>query len=303
MKNIVAIKIGLYAVFAIGLITFGTLFFGAYNAPHKPATNAATAPVQASGSGDSTDEKKTDDTQVNAQVVPHPHFMGYLSLTIAFGIGLGVLAAKDISDLIGTHGVDFVFNDDGVGQKDPDYEEAEQAAMKGNPLEAVQLLRDYLNKHPRRIYAALRIADLYESNLNNPRAASLEYEEILKQKLPAERWGWAAIHLANLYSGKLNETDKAVAILHRIVKEYGQTAAAKKARERLGISADEPVNAGPKLPSGFTARDKGERFNHNEPASVSLESSGETATEIEEESVDSTPAPSNLPPGFRPRNG
>lgn len=299
MKNFVAIKIGLYVMFAIGLITFGVLFLHAYNAPETPVAPA----VQAASGGDSTDEKKNEDSQIATPVAARPHFMGYLSLTIAFGIGLGVLAAKDISDLIAVQGVDFVFNDDGAGQKDPDYEEAEQAAMKGNHLEAVQLLRDYLNKHPRRQYAALRIADLYETNLNNPRAASLEYEELLKKKLPAERWGWAAIHLANLYSGKLNESDKAVAILHRIVKEYGQTAAAKKARERLGISDDDAANAGPKLPSGFTARDKDERFNHHEPASASMELNGDTAAETETESVDPAPAPSNLPPGFRPRTG
>ena len=105
-----------------------------------------------------------------------PTAIFHLSLTIAFGIGLGVLVAKDVSSIMGTQGVDFVFNDDGVGQKDPDYEEAEQAAMKGKPLEAVQLLRDYLNKHPRRIFAALRIAELYETGLNNPRAAAMEYE-------------------------------------------------------------------------------------------------------------------------------
>lgn len=295
MKNIIAIKIGLYAVCVIGLITFGVLFAKAYNAPATPVTQGGKA-------NDATEEKKNEDSQIATPLAARPHFMGYLSATIAFGIGLGVLAAKDVSNFLSTQGVDFVFNDDGVGQKDPDYEEAEQAAMKGKPLEAVQMLRDYLNKHPRRIFAALRIADLYETSLNNPRAASLEYEEILKNKLPAERWGWAAIHLANLYSGKLNESEKAIAILHRIVKEYGQTAAAKKARERLGISADEPVDAGPKLPSGFTARDKAERFNHNEPASAALQMEAQEAAEAAAEEAESAPAPSNLPPGFRPRN-
>ena len=296
MKKIIAIKIGLYVVFAIGLITCGSLFFRAFNA--QPATKPA---VASAGGGDSTEEKKNEDAQVAAPA--RPHFMGYLSLTIAFGIGLGLLVAKDVSSIMGTQGVNFVFNDDGVGQKDPDYEEAEQSAMKGKPLEAVQLLRDYLNKHPRRIFAALRIAELYETGLNNPRAAAMEYEEILKQKLPSERWGWAAIHLANLYSGKLNESEKAIAILHRVVKEFGQTAAAKKARERLGVSADEVVDAGPKLPSGFTVRDKGEKLNHREAASAALEMEAQAAAEADSETVDPEPAPSNLPPGFRPRTG
>ncbi|HZO85827.1 MAG TPA: hypothetical protein VFC26_11470, partial [Verrucomicrobiae bacterium] len=81
--------------------------------------------------------------------------------------------------------------------------------------------------------------------------------------LPAERWGWAAIHLANLYSGKLNRPDDAAALLRRINDEHPTTAAAKKARERLG----EP-----------------------EPAPVPVQPAAAPA-----------PEPSNLPPGFRPK--
>jgi len=85
----------------------------------------------------------------------------------------------------------------------------------------------------------LRIAEIYETNLGNYLAAALEYEEILKKKLPAERWGWAAIHLANLYSGKLNKTVEATKLLRRIVDEYGQTVAAKR---RANASASlEPI--------------------------------------------------------------
>jgi hypothetical protein len=100
----------------------------------------------------------------------------------------------------------------------------------------------------------------------------LEYEEILKKKLPAERWGWAAIHLANIYSGKLNKLSEAEALLHRIIKEYGQTAAAKKARERLGVpeSPIPPVAESPKPQPQPT-------FEAREPSDP------------------------NLPPGFRPK--
>ena len=87
------------------------------------------------------------------------------------------------------------------------------------------------------------------------------------------------------------------------MKEFGQTAAAKKARDRLGVSADEVVDAGPKLPSGFTVRDKGEKLNHREAASAALEMEAQAAAEADSETVDPEPAPSNLPPGFRPRTG
>ena len=140
-------------------------------------------------------------------------------------------------------------------------------------LDALNAMRSYLKKHPREQFVALRIAEIYEENLNNPLAAALEYEEVLKKKLPAERWGWAAIHLANLYSGKLDQPDKSVALLRRIDAEYGQTTSAKKARERLAQIDPNfvPANA-PVVP-------------------------------VAAESADSpAPAPSNLPPGFRPKN-
>ncbi|MBK8001115.1 MAG: hypothetical protein IPK15_20990 [Verrucomicrobia bacterium] len=133
------------------------------------------------------------------------------------------------------------------------------------------MMREYLKRNPREQYVALRIAEIYENDLRNYLAAALEYEEILKKKLPAERWGWAAIHLSNLYSGKLNKMEQATTLLHRIVNEYGQTAAAKKARERLGLP--EPVA---------------------EPVAVAAEPEPEPTPTKEE-------PPSNLPKGFRPK--
>jgi hypothetical protein len=74
-------------------------------------------------------------------------------------------------------------------------------------------------------------------------AAALEYEEVLKQKLPAEQWGWTAIHLCNLYSSKLNQPDKAIALLRRIDSDFGATSAAEKARQHLDIQEDKAVSA------------------------------------------------------------
>jgi TolA-binding protein len=182
-------------------------------------------------------------------------------------VGLAVLIAHDVSRYVANRVDDFIFNDDLKGVKDPEYEEAEKVWAKGEYLEAIRMLRDYLNRHPREQYVSLRIAEIYEDNLGNHLAAALEYEEILQKRLPHERWGWAAIHLANIYSGKLNRGEEAEKLLHRIVNEYGETAAAKKARERLGIpqpvedvpvAAPEPESPTPKkeeppsnLPKGF----------------------------------------------------
>jgi hypothetical protein len=180
---------------------------------------------------------------------------------------LGLMAAHDVSQYFGGKALKVLYNEDGEGIAQPDYEKAEQEWANGNFLEAIQLMRDYLKENPREQHVALRIAEIYEKDLQNYLAAALEYEEVLKQKLPPERWGWAAIHLCNLYTGKLNQPEKGITLLRRIDTEYTQTAAAEKARKRLTqlevegvVSADaenEVQAAGPPaphLPPGFAPK-------------------------------------------------
>jgi TolA-binding protein len=195
--------------------------------------------------------------------------MSYGGMLFVVGICLSVLAAHDLSHLVADRFQKFILNDEGEAIKAPEYERAEQVWADGKHLEAIQLMRDYLKGHPRELYVALRIAEVYEKDLGNYLAAALEYEEVLKHRLRPEQWGWAAIHLANLYSGKLNQTDKAVALLRRIDSEYSQTTAAVKARSRLSQLEGE---------GGVTAA---------------------APAEIEEDPA----PPSNLPKGFRPKKG
>jgi TolA-binding protein len=186
---------------------------------------------------------------------------------------LGLLLASDVSHYFGNRALKVLYNDEGVGLKDPEYEQAEQVWANGRHLEAIGLMREYLNKNPREQHVAIRIAEIYEKDLGNYLAAALEYEEVLKHKLTPDRWGWSAIHLCNLYF-KLNQEEKAYTLLRRLVAEHPATAAAEKARKRLGqvegtgggeqIVTEEQVNAAP-------AR-----------------------------SVNTAPT-SNLPPGFRPK--
>jgi hypothetical protein len=61
---------------------------------------------------------------------------------------------------------------------------------------------------------------------------------VLKHNLPRERWGWAAIHLCNLYL-KLGQPDKTMTLLRRVDAEYGETQAAEKARKRLALLESE----------------------------------------------------------------
>lgn len=152
---------------------------------------------------------------------------------------LGLLTAHDVSAYVGHRFGKYLFNDEGEAFKDTDYEIAEQKWVDGNYLEAIQLMRDYLKKNSNEQHVSIRIAEIYEKDLHNPLAAALEYEEVLKQKLPEEQWGWTAIHLCNLYISKLDKPQKATELLTRIVKEHPDIAAAEKARKRLESDAGE----------------------------------------------------------------
>lgn len=205
----------------------------------------------------------------------------YLGLFVLFFLALGGLAAWDVAQAMGNRAGRAVMADDWVERKDPEYEKAEEEWSKGNHMDAIALMRQYLAKNPREQHVAIRIAEIYEKDLGNHLAAALELQEVLTKRLPRERWGWTAIRLSNLYSGRLNQSDKAMALLERIVNEYSETGAAKKARARLGIP--EPVVDAP-------AEETPQADAPTEPESPSAES-------------DTPPEPpaSNLPKGFRPK--
>ena len=195
-------------------------------------------------------------------------FLGLFILSLA---GLGALAAWDFTQYMANRAEREMTAEDFVLPKSAEYEAAEEEWTKGNHLDAINLMREYLRKNPVDQHVAIRIAEIYEKDLNNYLASVLELEEVLKRKLPREKWGWTAIHLANLYSGKLNQTSKALGVLNRIVHEYPDTAAAKKARQRLGLPEPEEASA------------------HAEE----IESVPETPV------PPPPPDPSNLPKGFR----
>jgi hypothetical protein len=111
-------------------------------------------------------------------------------------------------------------------------EEAEKLRAAGRPLDAIGLIREYLQTHPYELHVMARIAEIYRYDLNNDLAAALEYEELLKHRLPDDQWAWAALHLAKLY-GRRAELDKSLVLLERLDTKYGHTVAGRRAKKAL----------------------------------------------------------------------
>jgi TolA-binding protein len=306
------LKLTAYGVLLILCVWFGCGFYANYSAVTKAAaepgandpatTNAVTnTNINTAASGANTTPSQGGSPATPPNISSKRSAMiAYLAALVGAVIGLGVLIASDVTSFMGSQAVDFLFNDAGEGQRAPDYERAEAEWAKGKFLDAIQMMRDFLKSNPREMYAALRIAEIYEKDLRNYLAAALEYEEILKHRLPAERWGWAAIHLCNLYS-KLTQSDKALALLRRIADEYPKTAAAKKARARLGLAEPEPE------PGEAVATAQAEpELTGEQPAIImeehppELEPRKESHPPPEATEPPEPPKPS-LPPGFRPK--
>jgi TolA-binding protein len=299
-------KLAAYAVLLLLAAGFGWGFYANYKAvtPAPPtAPIDVTAPAATNNSVPATNSAPPVQTnaalEAAAAAPPSAHakqgaMMAYLAAMVGALVGLGLMIAHDVTQFAGNVAVDALLDVGDAATRDPDYEKAEEAWAKGKHMEAIEILRDFLKKNPRAQYAALRIAEIYEKDLRNHLAAALEYEEVLKHKLPAERWGWAAVHLCNLYS-KLGQQDKAKALLQRIVDEYPQTAAAKKARSHLGLPEPEPMPEPEPPPNAGTAGTTAEPVQSAAPAAKEQPSP-------ESPAPPPPPPKSNLPPGFRPKS-
>jgi tetratricopeptide (TPR) repeat protein len=153
---------------------------------------------------------------------------GFLALVI----GLGVLCVFDISHYFGERAKQWFLQGGAPITSAPEFEAAEKLRASGQALDAIGVLREFLQAHPGEVQVMSRIAEIYNYDLKNYLAAALEYEELLKCRMDPEQWGWAALHLAKLY-GRLNEPDKSLALLERLQTKYGKTVAARRARKAL----------------------------------------------------------------------
>ncbi len=223
------VKLALYVILIIGACVFGHGFYTNYNRLMNTTV----------------DEEENVASPQKATTIKKGGSSGKFSRVVFFGGGffvtvvvLGLMGGHEFSNFMGQRFGHLLYNDEGEGFKVSDYEQAEQKWADGQHLEAIQMMREYYKEHPNELHVAIRIAEIYEKDLQNPLAAALEYEEVLNHKLPDEQWGWTAIHLANLYN-KLGKGPKAVDLLKRIVDEYPETPAAEKARKHLGVDETE----------------------------------------------------------------
>lgn len=275
------VKLALYIAAVLGTLIFGGLFARAWRSASSATEKPRAATTNSVVDGSTNEVAQTEVTP--AEVTPEGEevplrntsevatvgfarvflwgFLGVASL-----VGLGALLAHDFSQYAANRTAEALFDDEGEDVRESTYEQVEKAYSAGDYLGAIGLLRDCLKENPKGVHAQIRIAEIYEKDLNNPVAAALEYEEVLRIPFDSERKGWTAIHLVNLYN-RLGKHDQAVALMQRIIVEFPDTPAAAKARERLDAAGIEPP---------------------------------------QEPSQDSPPPaeegpPSHLPPGFRPK--
>lgn len=151
---------------------------------------------------------------------------------LVVAIALGTVFVYDVRGFVGeTDEGDASGSDEDEAMPEPDLADVEKV-RKTEPLEAIRILREYLNQNPGELHVMTRIAEIYETDMRNLLAAALEYEELLRHKMDRERWGRWAIHLTNLYI-RLQQQEKAIALMRRIDRECGNTAAGAKARKHL----------------------------------------------------------------------
>lgn len=260
-------RIALYVVLAVAAVFFTQRFFASLGRDMQRVaarydvadTDPAAAPAAVGGTNDvagpedaeapSEAERETaTSTNAAAQAPTSPpvttppaavpeggsHKGWYAALALLSVISLGLMVGREVSAYVGHRVQREIYGEASEPVGDRQYDQAEEVWANGDHLEAIRLLREFLNRKPNKLHAAFRIAEIYEKDLENHLAAALEYEEILKHRFDRQRWAWAAIHLVNLYN-RLGQSEKADALLQRVANDYSDTDAGVKARQRLGL--------------------------------------------------------------------
>ncbi len=197
----------------------------------KPASGpAATAPAS------ETVEEVNESPAVTTNRRVGRNYLRLLGYTVGFAAALTVLgfvAAQDFGYLLRFRMGREVSYVSAKSERKGQYERAEYLILKGDHHAAIRLLQGLVAKQPDNVHMTLRIAEVYDKELQDFPNAALHYERVLKLELPAEQWGWLAIRLSNIYSGKLSQPQAALALIRRIAAEHPETQAGGKALKRL----------------------------------------------------------------------
>src|SRR5690242_16565536 len=87
-------------------------------------------------------------TAVFAAAFFHTHSAGYGVGFLLVVVALGLIGAYDIVHFMGDRTEELLFTDAEEESQDPEYLQAEQVRADGDPLEAIRLLREYVQKNP-----------------------------------------------------------------------------------------------------------------------------------------------------------
>ena len=156
----------------------------------------------------------------------------YLGVCLLAALLLAALGAREFSTFLRSRAEKWILQSNITTGPIAEFEEAQRLRSAGRPLDAIGVLREYLQANPYELHTMARIAEIYRYDLKNDLAAALEYEELLKHQLPDDQWSWAALHLAKLY-GRRNEMEKSLALLERLDAKYGHTVAGRRAKKAL----------------------------------------------------------------------
>ena len=96
------------------------------------ASNAAAAKRQVDSEADPA--RLTDTARLTTDTRAQGRMMGYAFGLVACAIGIGFLISRDFSTWFAGNAVDTLLTDNVDPVKNPDYDQAEQAALEGRPM-------------------------------------------------------------------------------------------------------------------------------------------------------------------------
>jgi len=159
---------------------------------------------------------------------------GYALFAIYLLVGtlLGVSVAWDVSRLLGDFAGRLFVGSGSLPSFTPVLWKADRLVKQGEPVKALEGLRDHLRKHPRAWFLTVRVADIYQNALHDPLSAVLEYEALLEHRLPRRVRAEVMVRLAACRL-HLRDAEGSTGLLEKVIERFPRTPAARTAARRL----------------------------------------------------------------------